>query len=97
MLTLGREYTLRHGSIIVGFEKAYLDELKAGKHFVEISTNKGKVSTSIVIKDKKTASVKIEPNDPSTGDAQNIALSVMIMTLAIMGMTMVAFYRKRNN
>ena len=97
LLTLGREYTLRHGSIIVGFEKAYLDGLKAGKHFVEISTNKGKVSTSIVIKDKKTASVKIEPNDPSTGDAQNIALSVMIMTLAIMGMTMVAFYRKRNN
>ncbi len=97
LLTSGIEYTLRPGSIIVGFEKAYLDGLKAGKHLVEVSTKKGKVSTNIVIQDKKTASVKIEPNDPSTGDSQSIALSVIIMTLAIMGMTLIAFYRKRNN
>ena len=47
----GNAYTLRSGSIIIGFKKTYLDSLKAGNHDIAISTGKGNLHARILIRE----------------------------------------------
>lgn len=65
-------YTLRSGSIIISFKKAYLDSLKTGEHEIAISTGKGNLNARIIIREDEVSANKPYENIESKNGAIQI-------------------------
>ena len=50
-ISKGDAYSLREGSIIIGFNKSYLDSLSVGNHSILIATGKGDVKVKLAIRE----------------------------------------------
>lgn len=78
--TSKNNYTLASGSTIITLKAEYLDQLKSGKHKVEVITKDGKVTVTITIKDV----VKTDRRrGADTADRTSITGIVVLMIISI--------------
>lgn len=81
--TSKNNYTLASGSTIITLKAEYLDQLKSGKHKVEVITKDGKVTVTITIKDV----VKTDRRrGADTADRTSITGIVVLMIISIIGL-----------
>lgn len=93
------DYRLIKGSIIVSFEKNFLNGLSNGRHKVRISTGKGDVEATIVATTNnktnsssnigkignKNTKITVKTSRIPTGDSTNFAIALAVMLLAGIG------------
>ena len=76
-------YTLASGSTIITLKAEYLDQLKSGKHKVEVITKDGKVTVEITIKDAVKTNRR---RGADTADRTSIVGIAVLMIISIIGM-----------
>ncbi len=75
-------YSVKNGSIIVSFNKDYVDSLKPGTYKITFNTAKGTANAELMVKEKSNTNVDKE-NTAKTGDQSALTVYALIAIAAI--------------
>ncbi len=89
------DLTVEEGSIIVTLSGNYTNTLSVGTHELEIVTELGSAKTTFTIQEPAAPAVK-EGTTPDTSDATSVHGYLLVMILAVIGMSGVVIIRKKN-
>lgn len=107
-LKIGRDYTAKEGSIVIEFDKSFLNSLSAGTHVARVYTTEGYGEGKIEVIGKKPSNAnnkgeiaKTSGNQKSapgakTGDYRSMTASMSLLLISV-GMICMISIKKRNS